>query len=304
MNHKTKNHIPSKRLSLDSIQKKRFKDYFKSAIKLLVTFWALYYLLHHIDTDLLLQLLKTSDLLWLFLAFVVFNASKIISSIRLNRYFRTIGILLSETNNLRLYYLGMFYNLFLPGGISGDGYKIYILAKRHNSSYSKLFGATLLDRISGLSALLFLAGILFALSSFAELSPILSFLAWFAVVLSIPASYIVTKKFFSTYLDIFSRTTLLAFAVQLLQLLSAIFIVWALPETDASMIDYLTLFLISSVIAVLPISIGGIGVRELTFFYGFGLIGGDTTVAVTFSLIFFIITALSSLIGIFVENNF
>ena len=81
-------------------------------------------------------------------------------------------------------------------------------------------------------------------------------------------------------------------------------IVWALPETNASMIDYLTLFLISSVVAVLPISIGGIGVRELTFLYGFSLIGGDTTMAVTFSLIFFVITALSSLLGAFIRNDF
>ncbi len=289
---------------MDSVHKKKFKDFFKSVIKLLITLWALYYVFHNIDTNALLRLLKTSDLQWLFLAFLAFNASKIVSSIRLNYYFHAIGIFLSEITNLRLYYLGMFYNLFLPGGISGDGYKIYILAKRHNSSYSKLFGATLLDRISGLSALLFLAGILFALSSFAELSPILSLLSWFTVILSIPASYFVTKKFFTLYLNIFSHTTLLAFVVQLLQLLSAMLIVWALPEANASMMDYLTLFLISSVVAVLPISIGGIGVRELTFFYGFGLIGGDTTMAVAFSLIFFLITALSSLLGIFVKNNF
>ncbi len=287
---------------MESIQKKRLKNSLKSVIKLLITLWALYYVLRHIDINTLLQLLKTSDLQWLFFAFLAFNASKIVSSIRLNRYFHSIGILLSEINNLRLYYMGMFYNLFLPGGIGGDGYKIYLLAKQHNSSYSKLFGATLLDRISGLSALLFLAGILFALSSFAELSPLIFYLSCFAVVLSIPTNYIMTKKFFPLYLDIFGHTTLLAFVVQLLQLLSALFIVWALPETNASMIDYLTLFLISSVVAVLPISIGGIGVRELTFFYGFGLIGGDTTMAVTFSLIFFLITALSSLLGVFVKS--
>lgn len=289
---------------MESIQTAKLKAHFKRLLKISITLWALYYVFSHIDIDTLLDILKTSDPGYLVLAFLAFNASKIISAIRLNRYFRALGILLTERNNLRLYYLGMFYNLFLPGGISGDGYKIYLLAKRHNSSYKKLFQATLLDRISGLSALLFLAGILFVFSSFSGLLAPLPYLAILGVITIIPVIYLMTKKFFADYVTIFGTTTLLAFIVQLLQLLSAASIVWALPETTASMTDYLTLFLISSVVAVLPISIGGIGVRELTFLYGFSLIGGDTTTAVTFSLIFFTITALSSLLGIFVRNDF
>lgn len=296
--------MPSKRLSLETRQTRKSKKFFKRILKLLVTLWAVWYVLQHIDIDTLLSTLKTSDPKWLFFAFLAYNASKIVSSVRLNRYFRAIGVFLGELDALRLYYLGMFYNLFLPGGISGDGYKIYLLGRQHNSSYKKLFQATLLDRISGLSALLFLAGILFVLSSFGGLSAPLYYLVLTGVVLSIPVNYLMTKKLFPDFLNVFTPTTLYAFAVQLLQLLSATLIVWALPETNAIITDYLTLFLISSVVAVLPISIGGIGVRELTFLYGFDLIGGDTTTAVTFSLIFFLITALSSLLGAFVRNDF
>jgi len=280
------------------------KKLLKNLLKLLITIWALYYVFSHIDLSALLELLKHSNPFWLLGAFVAFNLSKIISAIRLNRYFRAIGIYLSEVKNLLLYYLGMFYNLFLPGGISGDGYKIFLLGRRHNSSYKKLFQATLLDRISGLSALLFLAGILYTFSSFAGLSAPLLYLAWVGVVLVLPANYLLTKRFFPDFMKVFGITTILAFVVQLFQLLSAMLIVWALPEITASTSDYLTLFLISSVVAVLPISVGGIGVRELTFLYGFGLIGQDATAAVTFSLIFFLITALSSLSGLFVKNDF
>lgn len=296
--------MPSKRLSLEAQQTNKSRKLFKSILKLLITLLAVGYVFYHIDINELTNTLKSADPKWLFLAFLAYNASKIVSSVRLNRYFRAIGIFLSQLNALRLYYFGMFYNLFLPGGISGDGYKIYILGKRYNSSYKKLFQATLLDRISGLSALLFLAGILFVLSSFGDLSIPLWYTAMIGAILSIPVNYYLTKKFFPDFLTIFTSTTLYAFSVQLLQLLSAAMIVWALPETNAYMIDYLTLFLISSVAAVLPISVGGIGVRELTFLYGFGLIGGDTTIAVTFSLIFFIITVLSSLLGAFVRNDF
>jgi len=289
--------MPSKKSSLETRITAKRKKHIKSALKLLITGWAVFYVLKHIDTKALLHILKTADLRWLAAAFLAFNASKVVSAFRLNIYFRAIGVTLNEWINLRLYYLGMFYNLFLPGGISGDGYKIYLLRTHNNTGYKKLFQATLLDRISGLSALLFLAGLLFIFSTFAERYPPLGYLAILGTVSVIPANYYLTKRFFRDYLPTIGRTTLYAFAVQLLQLFSAAFIVLSLPSHTAMMTDYLTLFLISSVVAVLPISVGGIGVRELTFLYGFGLIDGDTTMAVTFSLIFFLITALSSLLG-------
>ncbi len=57
------------------------------------------------------------DIYYLLPAFILFNLSKIVGSIRLNRYFRAVGIELSELEALRLYYIGMFYNLFLPQGL-------------------------------------------------------------------------------------------------------------------------------------------------------------------------------------------
>ncbi len=275
---------------------KKLKKHLKTALKVLVTVGAIAYVLSSLDLDELLGTLKGADLFWLFLAFVAFNISKIISSVRLNYYFRILSIRSSEFENLRLYYMGMFYNLFLPGGISGDGYKVYLLHKRFSSPYKGLLQATLLDRISGLSALLFFAGILFLFSTFNALHPLLQPLAIIGVILVLPVTYYMTKGMFERFLPVFGPTTLYAFGVQAMQLVAALCIVLSLTSTP-EMVDYLTLFLISSVIAVLPISIGGIGVRELTFLYGFELIGGDVNSAVSFSMLFFIITAISSMIG-------
>src|SRR6476646_11862338 len=60
---------------------------------------------------------------------------------------------LPEWRNIKLYWMGMFYNLFLPGSISGDAYKVVLLKKRYDSSYKKTSAAVLLDRFSGLLAL-------------------------------------------------------------------------------------------------------------------------------------------------------
>lgn len=281
---------------------RKLKKHLKTAFKVLVTVGAVVYVFSKVDIDELLNALKSTDIVWLVLAFLAFNISKIVSSVRLNYYFKALGLRLSEFENLRLYYMGMFYNLFLPGGISGDGYKIYLLHKRHGTPYKGLLQATLLDRISGLAALLFFAGILFSLSTFADMFPPLEPLSLMGVLLVLPVNYFMTKRLFVLFLPVFTSTTLYAFIVQFMQLVAALCIVLSLTASP-DMADYLTLFLISSVVAVLPVSIGGIGVRELTFLYGFEIIGRDVNTAVTFSMIFFMITAVSSLIGAFVKND-
>jgi uncharacterized membrane protein YbhN (UPF0104 family) len=283
--------------------KPSLKKIAKLLLKTAVTLGAIAYVFSQIDFSELGSILAAADWFWLAAAFIAFNASKILSSVRLNRYFRELQIDLDEKTNLILYYIGMFYNLFLPGGISGDGYKIYLLNKAFHTGFKPLTQATLLDRISGLAALLFLGGVLFVFSSFAALFPLLVPAAVIGIVLVLPVTWLMTKKLFGRFLPIFRVTAWYAFGVQGLQLLSALFIVYALGMSAAT-VDYLTLFLVSSVVAVLPVSIGGIGLRELTFLYGFELIGGDVNTAVSFSLLFFIITVLSSLAGGFLRKPF
>jgi uncharacterized membrane protein YbhN (UPF0104 family) len=62
--------------------------------------------------------------------------------------------------------------------------------------------------------------------------------------------------------------------------------------------DYLSLFMLSSVVAVLPFTIGGMGARELVFVYCAQWLFIDKEAAVVFSMLFFIVSALSSLPGL------
>lgn len=211
-------------------------------------------------------------------------------------------MVLSQKYALRLYYVGMFYNLFLPGGIGGDGYKIYLLKKINDQiSVKRLFSATLLDRISGLVPLLFLGGILFVWSDYYSRWQWADLLVIMGIISVFPALYFMMRIFFREYLPLFFKTTFLGTVVQLLQLLSAVFIVYAI-DVSSLMIIFLTLFLLSSVVAVLPISFGGVGVRELTFLYGLSLLSLNVNDGVVFSLLFFMITAISSFIGIFLKE--
>jgi uncharacterized membrane protein YbhN (UPF0104 family) len=273
----------------------------KRVIKVLFTSIALYVLFLKIDIKEIESILQNIEWIYLLLALLFFNLSKILSSIRLNIYFNHIGVKISEIYALKLYYIGMFYNLFLPSGVGGDGYKIYLLKQSHNIKLSTLITASLLDRVSGVTPLLFFAGILFIFSDFYNQLMWLDYLIIVEIATIFPIFYIINRVFFNRYLEIFFITITLGSTVQLLQLISAIFILYAIG-IKSSILIFLTLFLISSVVAILPITIGGVGVRELTFLYGLSLVGIDVNGGVTFSLLFFLITALSSLIGLFLKE--
>ncbi|MGY8916382.1 MAG: lysylphosphatidylglycerol synthase transmembrane domain-containing protein, partial [Flavobacteriales bacterium] len=127
-----------------------------TALKLVLTGLALFLVFRKIDTEQLWQITKTIHWLWLIPAALTFVISKLFTAFRLNLYFKNIDLFISEKLNIRLYQIGMFYNLFLPGGIGGDGYKVYLLNKHYQIPVKPLVQASLLDRLGGLGASVFL----------------------------------------------------------------------------------------------------------------------------------------------------
>ena len=67
--------------------------------------------------------------------------------------------------------------------------------------------------------------------------------------------------------------------------------------------DYLVLFLISSVVAMLPITIGGLGARELTFWYGSQYLDIHAEKAVAIGFLFYLISTAVSFLGIVFSFN-
>lgn len=280
----------------------KHKDLFKFLLKILFSLLALGYVLSHVELKSIVTLVTDASWPMLLLGLLAFNLSKIVSSVRLNLFFRSLGLDLRESEALRLYYIGMFYNLFLPGGIGGDGYKIYLLREHRGQSIKGLVSATLLDRISGLSPLLLFGGVLFLFSKYAQLYPWLRPLDWLGLIAVLPATWVLYRYFFQHFFRVFLPTITLGIVTQLLQLLSA----WALLTAigfETYMIEALTLFLLSSIAAVLPVSVGGVGVREFVFLYGFTVLGLPADYGVAFSLLFFLVTALSSFSGLFLRHG-
>lgn len=273
--------------------KNSLKNIAKTALKLLISGTLLYLVLRKTDLVSVKHLLVKGKLLWLAGAAFFFILSKIISSIRLNIFLKTVGIYISQTANMKLYWLGMFYNLFLPGGIGGDAYKAYFFNKKLNAPVKKSVSALLFDRVSGLLALFALCFI-FLIFTKGEIIPAPYVLAACAVM--ILAFFFVIGKWFPVYEPIMNITNLQSFLVQLFQVIAAWFILkFTGINTDIQL--YLVVFLISSAVAVIPFTIGGVGAREVTFMYASELLGLDLSSSIALSLLFFAITAIVSFAG-------
>jgi uncharacterized membrane protein YbhN (UPF0104 family) len=232
---------------------------------------------------------------WLSAAILCYIGSMLFSSWRLLSFFKSIGLKLDWRFNLRLYFLGLCYNVLLPGGIGGDGYKIYLLHKTYKLPTKKVFWAILFDRLSGFWAIgAIVVGLIILIPSFPyHLAIPLSIVSVGSVIY-----YFVARKFFRDYTHNFFSGHLKAIGVQSMQLLCIVCLLLA-QDFNGKFAPYLLSFLFSSLAAVIPFSLGGGGIRDalfLTLARQFSLV---EDMAVYLSLSFYLISIVVALIGIY-----
>lgn len=266
----------------------------KLSIKLVVSAACFWYISQKIDFSASWQAMKSAEWTYLFVAVFLYIVSKVIAAFRLNIYFSNINLKLPVAANLKLYWLGMFYNLFLPGSISGDAYKVVLLNKRMAAPYKKTSAAVLLDRISGLLGL----GILLAAYGMVVLNDIwLDLLLVSGAFSAIIIFFVVNKLYFKSFLPGFFPTLILGIVVQAVQVLGLLCILFAL-ELHADQAQWIFIFLIANVVAVFPFSLGGgLGTRELVFTEGALYFMKDPHLGVTISLLFYLSSVAGSAWG-------
>ena len=81
-------------------------------------------------------------------------------------------------------------------------------------------------------------------------------------------------------------------------LISAVFVFMALG-LNANYIEYICQFIAASIVGIIPITPGGVGLREFVFAEGSKLISLDAEFAVAASLVYFALYLLISLAGLY-----
>ena len=270
---------------------------FTTLLKILFSLLLIYFVFTKIDLEEVWSVIKGASVPSLIGALFFLLLSKAMASMRLNLYFHQIGVKLTQKSNAELYLLGMFYNLFLPGGIGGDAYKGYAVRKKFSVSIKKVVTVLLLDRLSGVLLLGIYACILGLLIPTPEFTNF-KWLFGLAILFAIASSWWVNKHYFEYLFPIYWKSISYSSIVQIFQLACVLFILNSLG-IDENILEYLFIFLVSSALSVLPVTIGGIGIRELVFLYGARWLGLEENTSIGVSMLFFAITAIISFVGIY-----
>ncbi|MBQ0147877.1 MAG: flippase-like domain-containing protein [Flavobacteriaceae bacterium] len=272
------------------------KKYLVTGIKLAISLVLIYYVffvkLHIFD---ILDNYKNANWFYIFLAVLLFIASQALSVFRLDYYFRDINLDLSYRSNIRLYFLGMFYNTFVPGGIGGDAYKVYILNKNYKNGLKQISQSVFLDKIIGLFAMILIIIFLVYLSNLTDY-PVIQYSALICSLIGFIAVPYLLGLFFPIHKKTFFNSMIYSIVLQLIQVGMLYFVLEGLNIHPDNFSIYLLIFLVSGILSI--ISFSGFGIREIVFMYAAHRFNFDETLATSAAFIFSIITITVSFIGI------
>lgn len=230
----------------------------------------------------------------------------------------------------RFYYIGLFFNNFLPGSVGGDVVRVYYLGRTTGipiatasvaferiTSGAALVAIAIFSSFFMESARSFLLPIMIVLGAILLMSLLIS--VWIkkkrkntSVTNHIPKTKMnewITKiktelaKIAEIALNYRKENIKWWVSIVILSILFQVGLAWINDllflslGIDIPWLELLMIITLISVITMLPISVNGLGVREGCYVLFFKELGVSEEIAVTVSLLFFILVSISSIAG-------
>jgi uncharacterized protein (TIRG00374 family) len=242
------------------------------------------------------------------------------------RLLAVVGCPTSWWNTLRLTFVGLFFNLVIPGMTGGDAVKAVVVARENPGQRAVAFITVWVDRLIGLLVLLGLAGVmvLVAGDAFAAIRPfVLGLLAVAVAGSSVYASRrlrrlvrfdaLLARLPFGERLKVMDDAVLLYSRHRVELLLAVLCTLWnhviaiigviflgrALGITfeQVSVSDWFVVVPVANMISAIPVTPGGWGLGEYSYKMLFEMIGGPATLGVATSVTFRLCQMGLSLLG-------
>ncbi|MBP7460197.1 MAG: flippase-like domain-containing protein [Candidatus Delongbacteria bacterium] len=225
----------------------------------------------------------------------------------------------------KLYFIGFFFNTFLPSSIGGDFYRVYRLNKRV-SSKSQSIALVFVERVIGFFAIAFMASVSLFFTNIEKLDSIyhhlafgslFCFLIFFIFCFNDKMIWVISnllKKIsfmkmgerinqFYEKIQLYREYKfhlLMSFLVSIVYQLVVIFIFYFICLAMETRVEYthLVIFVsLGSIVSLIPFSLGGLGYREFSYALMFRAIGLPAENGVALSLIVTVLTSLVNSMG-------
>jgi len=273
--------------------------------------------------------LRSADPAWLAAGLTLAGVVHLLCLMRWRIFLRMVGVTVGWGESAGLFFAGLFSGLFLPGGAGGDLVKIGLLtARRQDAGRSTL--SVVMDRLAGSVTMILVGATLLAtqyrwLTADPLVAKLVQSIGLYLLVLAVlisasvalsserlvsrlPASWPGRAKVLELSGAYFQCArqwpqTLLALGVSLVMLLTFFLTYYCAARAcglDPDVIRFLAFMPIVDILAGLPVSLGGLGVREAVFVLLLGTLAGvPSATAVAVSLAGYTLSAVWGLPGAF-----
>jgi hypothetical protein len=293
-----------------------------SIIQIALTVILLVALARLLDPARLRQLLQAADPVWLMIGFVILAAQQIISAER----WRLVVVALSAPQYRMSFYLfwqglSMLCSMVLPSIIGADLVRTYVLSGR--TPIGTAVRIVLIDRALGLLALatlvivsvlilprFFIAQPLLLLSVAIAVCGLATYLVLTRLVPRLKGAQRAARAARELGLDLRrtvegsgrARVILISLTLHLLSVFAFVSLGNAIGMPEVDFVHYLAIVSCALLVTIIPISIGGWGIRESALVIGFGLLSVEPerafTLSATFGLLVMLSSAVVALLGI------
>ncbi|MBN2413671.1 flippase-like domain-containing protein [candidate division KSB1 bacterium] len=302
-----------------------FKQVLFTFLKICISGLLIWFLLARIGVNKLLAQLTAANIYWILASIFIFSLSNILGALQWYLLLKSKAIKLSLWRVIQFYHVGLFFNNFLIGYVGGDAFRIYDIRKSSGNTNGALT-TVFFDRFIGfftLSTLAVLVTLIWMkrLTSHVTVYTILIvFVIWvigfyflfqenvarkFSWLFRLFLPKMIHIKLKELYYELnkfrhnkilLLRIFVIAFGVQTLRILTHLFAARAVGVK----LELLYFFIFVPIIALaasLPISLGGIGVREQSGVTLFTQVGVLSAKVVAFEFIAYLVGIVATIPG-------
>ena len=295
-------------------------------LKALLGLGLLAFFLSRLDLTQFLQSLSSARLSYVAIALCAYLLGKLITAVRWALLARPLGFSNPLRDFVTFYYIGMFFNLFSPSTLGGDAGRIFYLSRgsSENPEWGRAEAAAfalisiLADRAVGMAGLVWIcAGALIAFPEYAALVPAVVRYATFTIAIA-PIVAWASFPFCHRFLQkvdhplgkklqalgraywnrqgVLLQTIGLSLAFHLIQIWIQLLVGWAL-DFDIPWPYASVFFPLVDIVAMLPVSISGIGLREGGYLFFLSKLSVGPEKAVACGTLWLVVVVVSGLVG-------
>jgi len=298
---------------------------FQTVFKIAFSAMLLFYILSKADVGAIGRILSSIKINYYLAALCVFFIAQPVKTIRWSIFLKVKSVSIPQKKLLLLYFIGLFFNNFLPTVVGGDMVRTWYIYKEYHTREIPALSVAI-ERLCGLFSL-FVIGLLSGCYWFFLFgaSPLVTTCLTTCIIIIASMLLLVSPSFHTTLTQLLKKMNLIrglrgigsiyrsfqgytrerkalctGFILSLVASGASIFVSYCLSLSLAWDIPF-TLFLfvmpIITILTMIPVTFGGIGLRESAFFLVFSQVGVTGPSAVSLALLWYSINLISGAVG-------